>query len=67
MQWQPTYSAVLVGPMPHSGTTKGDFSSIKSAIENEEGFPPIVRLGTNGLKISKSDFRIKLQELIVAQ
>ena len=64
MQWEPSYSAILVGPMPHSGTTKGDFSSIITAIENGEGYPPVIRLGANSLKITKSDFKAKLQELL---
>ena len=64
IQWQPSYSAVLVGPMPHSGISKGDFGSIISAIECGEGYPPVIRLGKNGLKITKSDFKEKLQYLI---
>lgn len=63
-QWNPIYSVILVGPMPHSGITKGDFSSVISAIENQEGYPPVQRLGTNGLKITKSDFKAKLKELM---
>ena len=64
MQWQPSYSVVLVGPMPQSGMSKGDASSIITAIESEEGYPPVVRLGRNSLKITKTDFREKLKELI---
>lgn len=64
MQWNPAYSLVLVGPMPHSGTSKGDASSVITALENTEGYPPVIRLGTNSLKISKSDFKAKLTEAI---
>lgn len=64
MQWQPTYSLLMVGPMPHSGSSKGDYGSIISALEAEEGYPPVVRLGSNGLKITKSDFKSKLEEMI---
>lgn len=64
MQWQPTYSLLMVGPMPHSGSSKGDYGSIISALESEDGYPPVVRLGTNGLKITKSNFRVKLEEMI---
>lgn len=63
IQWNPNYSAVLVGPMGHSGVSKGEYSSVITAIENEEGYPPVVRLGQNGLKITKSDFAEKIQEL----
>lgn len=67
IKWNPSYSAILVGPMPHSGISKGDNSSIISTLEVEEGYPPVVRLGrTNTLKISKSDFKEKLEELIKA-
>lgn len=62
MQWNPAYSLVLVGPMPHSGTSKGDASSVITALENTEGYPPVIRLGSNSLKISKSDFKAKLTE-----
>lgn len=65
IQWDPMYSVILVGPMPHSGISKGNNSSVISTIEKEEGFPPVVRLGrTNALKISKSDFKEKLEELL---
>lgn len=62
MQWNPAYSLVLVGPMPHSGASKGDYNSVISALESTEGYPPVFRLGTNSLKISKSDFKAKLTE-----
>ena len=58
------YSLIMVGPMPHSGVGKEDASSIISAMESKEGYPPVVRLGAKSLKISKSDFRTKLQESI---
>lgn len=64
MQWQLTYSLLMVGPMPHSGSGKGDYGSIISALELEDGYPPVVRLESNGLKITKSDFRAKLSEMI---
>ena len=64
LQWAPIYSLILVGPIPHSGTGKGDYSSTITALENEEGYPPVERLGTNSLKITKSCFRSKLQEML---
>lgn len=64
LQWDPTYCAVLVGPMPHSGKSKGDHGSILSAIENEQGYPPVIRMGETSLKITKSQFRKKIVELI---
>ena len=64
LQWDNTYSVILVGPMGHSGTAKGDHSSVIAALESEDGYPPVVRLGSNGLKITKSNFRTKLNELL---
>lgn len=66
MQYTPTYSLVLVGPMPHSGTEKGDFGSVISSIEHQSGYPPVVRLGSSGLKITKSNFRSTLKELLAS-
>lgn len=57
----------MVGPMPHSTESKGDYSSVISAIENEEGYPPVIRMGKNTLKITKSDFREKLENAIKDQ
>ena len=59
MQWKANYSLVMAGPMPHSGHGKGDSSSIIAEMENEDGYPPVVRLeaGNNGLKITKTNFR----------
>ncbi len=64
LQWNPRYSLLMVGPMPHSGIIKGDYSSIISALETKDGYPPVVRLGSNTLKITKSDFKTKLSEMI---
>ncbi len=63
-QWQPKYSLIMVGPMPHSGISKGSNSSIIDSLETEEGYPPVVRLDSNGLKITKSTFTKKLKEMI---
>ena len=35
-----------------------------SALEQEDGYPPVVRLGKNDLSISKSDFKDKLMDLL---
>ena len=63
-QWNAKISAILVGPMPHSGEAKGDYGSVISALEQEDGYPPVVRLGKNDLSISKSDFKDKLMDLL---
>ena len=65
IQYNPTYSVILFGPTPHSGVDKGDNSSIITAVEKPgSGYPPVTRLGHGCLKISKSDFHLKLSELI---
>ena len=63
-QWNPSYCLIMVGPMAHSGKAKGDYSSVIAAIENTDGYPPVVRMGTNGLKITKTGFRETLMEMI---
>ena len=71
MLFNSIYSAVLLGPMPHSGLGKGDSGSVVAALEsvveleNVEGFPRVERLESGqGLKITKSNFREKLQKLL---
>ena len=63
-KYKDCYCAILAGPMPHSGTGKGDFTSIITALENEEGYPHVIRMGENGLKITKSGFKKALQCLL---
>ena len=64
MQYSPNYSCILVGPMPHSGIQKGEYSSIIAALMEEEGYPPVCKMGQDELKITKSSFRRTLEELI---
>ena len=61
IQWSTKYCCILVGPMPHSGVSKGDYGSVISALENQEGYPPLVRMGTKELKITKNSFREALE------
>lgn len=63
-QWNTNIAVIMVGPMPHSGEGKGEYSSVISAMENEEGYPLIVRLGSGELHISKTNFRIQLEQLL---
>lgn len=51
------YALVLFGPIGHSARDKGDCSSIITAIEGENGYPPVIRLGTNKLKVTKTGFK----------
>lgn len=63
-QYQFSYAAVLAGPMPHSGAGKGDYSSIIVRMEEDEGYPPVIRMGAEELKITKSGFQNVLTSLI---
>lgn len=63
-QWSSNYSCILAGPMPHSGSAKGDYSSILSALESEKGYPRVIRMGTNELKITKSSFRTTIEYIL---
>ena len=63
-QWSDAYSVILVGQMPHSGKAKGDYSSIITALEGQDGYPPVVRVGMKGLKITKESFKMTLEYLI---
>ena len=64
MQYRPEYALVMFGPVHHSGHEKGDYSSVITAIENTDGYPPVVRLGENELKITKTGFRNALSKCI---
>lgn len=63
-QYSDKYSLIMVGPMPHSSYGTGDFSSALSAIRNTDGYPPVVSLGFQSLKITKTNFRNTLKGLI---
>lgn len=64
MQYSSKYSVVLIGAVPHSVKDKGDYSSVISRLEQQDGYPPVIRMGCNELKITKSNFEQKLKELI---
>ena len=63
LQYQPQYSLVLFGAMPHSCVGKGNFSSVIARMEQSVGFPPVIRIGGD-LKITRSSFRMALEEAI---
>jgi hypothetical protein len=65
LQYQPQYRIVLCGPAPHSTRGKGDAGSIIAEMERSMMYPRVERLlNGNELKITKSNFRAKLQQLI---
>ncbi len=65
MEYSSFYRVILFGPTPHSGHGKGDSGSIISGIEKRPGYPRVERL-LNGqeLKITRSNFRQKLEQLL---
>lgn len=65
MQYNDNYSLILFGQNPHSGHEKGDYGSVVSAIENEPGYPEVYRLGSNSLRISKTNYKEALQKAIL--
>lgn len=62
MQYNPNYRLVIVGPMPHSTSGKGESRSTISEMEKGNGYPKVIRLGSNELKITKTNFKQALQE-----
>lgn len=66
-QYNPKYSLIIVGPMPHSGPSKEVYKSIISALENKDGYPRVIKLGNSSLKISKTNFKEALVNAIKNQ
>lgn len=62
LQYNPKYRLVIVGSMPHSTSGKGNSSSAIANMEKQNGYPKIIRLGSNNLKITKTNFKTALQE-----
>lgn len=67
LKYAPNYRLILFGPVPHSGTSKGEYSSILTQVENDEGYPKAIRL-TDGhsLKITKTSLKNALKKEIIA-
>ena len=66
MQNNDSYLAVLAGPMPHSTTGKGDYSSVIARMENEPWqWPHLIRMtdASGSLKITNNSFKDALREL----
>lgn len=64
-QYDNSVRLIFVGPMPHSTKDKGSYSSVIAKMETEEGFPRIVRLGSDGeLKITKANLKTALTKEI---
>ncbi len=65
LEYNPKYSAVLVGPVPHKTVSTGDFDNLISKLENTEGYPPVKRTCSSiELKITNSSLKKAIRELI---
>ena len=60
-----SYSAVIVGPMPHSTDGNGGASSaIERMKRHPELYPPVIEArDSNGLKLTNNSFKEALEEL----
>lgn len=68
LRYNPDYRLVLFGPVPHSSTGKNDNSSVIAEMQNHEGYPRVeVLSGNNAVKITKSNFRKTLSQLVAEQ
>ena len=62
-QYNSNHSLIIVSAMPHSMKNKGSYSSSIAKMEQEPGFPPIVRASNgNSLKLSLSGFKQIIRE-----
>ena len=62
LRYAQNYSLVIAGPMPHKTSGTGVHSSAIMSMMSEDGYPPVIECGTNGLSISKSSFKNALKE-----
>lgn len=64
MRYNSNYALALFGPIGHSAKDKGKYSRIIMAMEQVDGYPPVMRLCQNDLKITKTNFQEMLTEAI---
>lgn len=59
------YCAIMIGAIPHSGKSKGDYSSVLAMLQHEEGFPKVVELrdSIGKLKLSTSSLQAGIASL----
>lgn len=58
LQYSQKYSDVIVGPMGHSSVGAGDYSSVITRMESEDGWPNVVRATANQeIKITKNSLK----------
>lgn len=63
LQYSWKYSDVVFGPCPHSAIGKGDFGSIISRMEKDDGWPNPIKASANGeLKFTQQSLIKALEE-----
>lgn len=64
LQYNSSYAAVLVGPMPHKCCFETECASVISEISEAPGYPPVMKLETGTkLSITKENFTKALREV----
>lgn len=65
LRYNNKYRLILVGPMPHSTTATGNFSSAVTMMQNTDGYTKVVPLRVNGdLKITKTNIKQAVQNAV---
>lgn len=68
IRYNSNYAAIMLGPQPHSGISKGNSGSVIAELKKKDGYPPVIELQKNSaehkLGISKSNFSNELLKLI---
>jgi hypothetical protein len=64
-QYNCPYHGILIGPVPHSSTGAGSYSSLVARLKSK-GFPPVLEARTDagGLKITKNSFKSSMMKLL---
>ena len=63
-KYNSNYTAIFIGPVPHSVHSKNNSSSIITEMENDKGYPLVVRLSANkSLKITNYSIKCGIEKL----
>ena len=65
LRYNNKYRLILVGPMPHSTTATGDYSSALTMMQNTDGYTKVIPLMANGvLKMTKTNIKQAVQNAV---
>jgi hypothetical protein len=66
IKYNSNYIGIIVGPVPHSSKSSGEYSSLLSKLESEQGYPKVSRaLASGALKITKTSLKKSFEEITV--